>query len=108
MTLWDELLRQVAPDFAGLLQSLSDEQVEDLFENLAEENQELEEDYSGISREERRAKQDKAIIKAFRRFTGTPEPRAGTAGAHAHVPAARPVGRLAEAPGGLAGRSFAC
>lgn len=70
VTLWDELLRHVAPDFAGLLQSLSDEQVEELFANLAEENRELDDDYSGVSRDERRAKQDKAIIKAFRRFTG--------------------------------------
>jgi hypothetical protein len=72
--LWDELLRQVAPDFAGLLQSLSDEQVDELFENLAEENRDLAEDFSGVSREERRAKQDKAIIKAFKRFTGKLSP----------------------------------
>lgn len=72
--LWDDLLRQVAPDFAGLLQSLTDEQVDELFANLADENQELAEDYSGVSREERRAKQDKAIIKAFRRFTGRLSP----------------------------------
>lgn len=72
--LWDDLLRKVAPDFAELLQSLSDEQVEELFENLAEENQELAEDFSGVSREERRAKQDKAIIKAFKRFTGKLSP----------------------------------
>lgn len=74
VALWDDLLRQVAPDFAGLLRSLSDEQVEELFGNLADENRELEEDYSGISREERRAKQDKAIIKAFKRFTGRLSP----------------------------------
>jgi hypothetical protein len=72
--LWDELLRQVAPDFARLLRTLSDEQVDELFENLAEENQELAEDFSGVSREERRAKQDKAIIKAFKRFTGKLSP----------------------------------
>jgi len=72
--LWDTLLRRVAPDFADLLQSLSDEQVEQLFANLAEENQELADDYSGISRDERRAKQDKAILKAFRRFTGRLSP----------------------------------
>ncbi len=74
VALWDDLLRQVAPGFAGLLQSLSDDQVDDLFENLADENRELEDDYSGVSREERRAKQDKAIIKAFRRFTGRLSP----------------------------------
>ena len=41
VTLWDDLLRQVAPDFSVLLQSLTDEQVIDLFENLADENREL-------------------------------------------------------------------
>lgn len=74
VVLWDDLLRQAAPDFAGLLQSLSDEQVDELFANLADENRELAEDYSGTSRDERRAKQDKAIIKAFRRFTGRLSP----------------------------------
>ena len=69
--LWDALLRHVAPDLARLLQTLSDEQVESLFARLAEENSELEEDYSGVSPEERRAKRDKEIIQAFRRFTGT-------------------------------------
>ncbi len=72
--LWDALLRRVSPDLASLLQTLSDEQVESLFERLAEENGELEEDYSGISRAERRVKQDKAIIRAFRRFTGRLNP----------------------------------
>ncbi len=72
--LLDALLRQVCPDIASLLQTLSDEQVEDLFAQLAEENMELEEDYSGISREERRAKQGKAINRAFRRFTGRLNP----------------------------------
>ncbi len=68
--LWDQLLRQVAADAGPLLQSLSDEQVEELFERLAEENLEFEEEYSGITAVERRSKQDKAIIRMFRRFTG--------------------------------------
>ena len=68
--LWDGLLQHVAPDLARLLQTLSDEQVESLFARLAEENRELEDDYSGVSLEERRAKQDKEITRAFRRFTG--------------------------------------
>ncbi|MDH5255244.1 MAG: DUF6279 family lipoprotein [Gammaproteobacteria bacterium] len=74
VSFWDDLLRHVAPDFARLLQSLSDEQVSDLFAKLADDNRELQEDYSGISREERRAKQDKAVIKAFKRFTGRLSP----------------------------------
>jgi hypothetical protein len=72
--MWDELLLRVSPGMAALLQTLSDEQVEELFARLAEENEELEEDYSGISREERRVKQGKAIIRAFRRFIGPLKP----------------------------------
>ncbi|MEO7386934.1 MAG: DUF6279 family lipoprotein [Gammaproteobacteria bacterium] len=68
--LWDDLLVQVAPDSARLMQSLNDDQVEDLFANLDEENEDLAKDYSDVSPEKRRAKQDKAIIAAFRRFTG--------------------------------------
>lgn len=70
VVLWDTLLRQVAPDFARLLQLLTDEQVDELFENLADENKDLTEEYSGTSRGERQARRDKAIFKAFRRFTG--------------------------------------
>jgi hypothetical protein len=68
--LWDELLVRVSPEVAALLQTLSDEQVEELFARLAEKNEELAEDYSGGTAEERRKKQDKAISRAFRRFTG--------------------------------------
>lgn len=68
--LWDEFLVRVAPDVARLLASLSDEQVDELFANLEKGNRELARDYSGESRERRRAKQDKAVIRAFRRFTG--------------------------------------
>lgn len=68
--LWDTLLQRICPEVAALLQTLSDEQVEELFANLAEENEELAEDYSGSTAEERRKKQDKAIIRTFRRFTG--------------------------------------
>lgn len=68
--LWDRLLQQVAADAGALLQSLSDRQVEDLFARLADKNLEFEEEYSGVTAAERRAKQDKAIIRMFRRFTG--------------------------------------
>ena len=68
--LWDALLQRVCPDFAALLQTLSNEQVEELFANLAEENDELAGDYAGGTAEERRKKQATAIIRAIRRFTG--------------------------------------
>ncbi|MBN8279585.1 MAG: hypothetical protein J0M16_03150 [Gammaproteobacteria bacterium] len=68
--LWDELLARVLPDAAILLRSLTDEQVDELFANLAKENRDLAEDFSGSTAAERRSKQDKVILKAFRRFTG--------------------------------------
>lgn len=86
--LWDDLLKQVAGDAGILLKSLSEPQVAELFERLAEENREFEKEYSGITVAERRAKQDKAIIKMFRRFTGRLSPaqedliRSRTAGMH--------------------------
>ena len=70
VALWDQLLRRAVADGSGILQSLSDRQVEELFERLAEDNLEFEDEYSGVSAAERRKKQDKAIIKMFRRFTG--------------------------------------
>ena len=70
VVLWDELIRHTSPDVASLLQGLSDEQSEDLFGKLAQENGELAADYSGVTPEERRAKQDKSIVRAFQRFTG--------------------------------------
>jgi hypothetical protein len=70
VALWDQLLRRVAADSGGLLQLLSDEQVEVLFERLAKDNRDFEEEYSDVTGAKRRAKQDKAIIRMFRRFTG--------------------------------------
>jgi hypothetical protein len=68
--LWDVFLRRIAPDAAVLLQGLTDDQVQSLFARLARDNEELAEDYSGVSAEERREKRDRAIVRAFERFTG--------------------------------------
>ena len=70
VVLWDELAARLVPDAATLLRSLTDEQVDELFVNLARENEDLADDFSGSTRLERRRKQDKAILKAIRRFTG--------------------------------------
>ena len=70
LELWDEFLRRVSGDVAILLRGLSDRQVEHLFAKLADDNRDLATDYSGKTRDERRAKQDKAIVRAFQRFTG--------------------------------------
>ncbi len=86
--LWDELLWRTSPDVAGVLRTLSDRQVEELFAALARKNRELEREYSGSSAAARRLKQDKAILRVFRRFTGRLQPdqealvRRQTAGFH--------------------------
>ncbi|MGI9330792.1 MAG: DUF6279 family lipoprotein [Gammaproteobacteria bacterium] len=68
--LYDAFLRQIMPDVVTFLSSLSDEQVEYLIEKLAEENEELDEEYSGRTVKERLARREKAAIKNFQRFTG--------------------------------------
>lgn len=68
--LWDRFLLQLVPDAATLFASLSDGQVEALFARLARKNAELAKEYSGKTPAVRRARQDKAIIRAFRQFTG--------------------------------------
>ncbi len=68
--LCDRFLVQVVPDAGTLFESLSDRQVEALFEKLARENAELAKEYSGKTPAVRRARQAKAIIRAFRQFTG--------------------------------------
>lgn len=70
LVIWDESLRHMSPDMALLLQSLSDTQVSEFFDELAERNAELVEEYSGRAPEARRRKQDRSIIRAFRWFTG--------------------------------------
>ncbi len=70
LVIWDESLRHTSPDVALLLQSLSDTQVSEFFDELAERNAELVEEYSGRAPEARRRKQDRSIIRAFRWFTG--------------------------------------
>ena len=70
VVLQDALLRQVAPDLARLLASLSEEQVGELFAGLEDRNRDLAKEYSDASRARRIAKRDKAVLRAFRRFTG--------------------------------------
>jgi len=68
--LYDDFLSQIMPDVVSFLSSLGDEQVEYLIEKLAEENEDLAEEYSGTTAEERLVSREKASIKSFQRFTG--------------------------------------
>jgi len=68
--LYDAFLQRIMPDVVSFLSSLSDEQVDYLIEKLIEENEELADEYSGTTAEERLLRREKASIKSFQRFTG--------------------------------------
>lgn len=68
--LMDEFMLGIVPVSEWFLLSLSDEQVAELFENFEELNQEMYEDYSGPTDEERRENRNKSAIKMVQRFTG--------------------------------------
>jgi hypothetical protein len=70
LELLDEFMLGIVPISEWLLLSLSDEQVEELFLNLEELNQEMYDDYSGPTDEERRENRNKSAIKMAQRFTG--------------------------------------
>lgn len=67
---WDELFEHAMPDIARFLLSLTDEQVDEFLVRVEENNQELLEEYSGESAEQRLKQRQKAIIKMSERFVG--------------------------------------
>lgn len=67
---WDDLMRQVAPDAARILGSLSDEQVEQMFAQIAADDLEIEEKYAGQSAAERLKRREKTTIKQLERWVG--------------------------------------
>ena len=70
LAIFDEFMLGIVPVSEWFLLSLSEEQVAELFENLEELNQEMYEDYSGPTDEERRENRNKSAIKMAQRFTG--------------------------------------
>lgn len=70
IVLFDDFLRHVIPDAVAFLSTLSDDQVEYMIDKLEEENEELAEEYSGRTPEQRQRRREKATIKGLQRFTG--------------------------------------
>jgi hypothetical protein len=66
----DDLVRQVMPEAASLLRTLSAEQRLELRENLEEANQELWDDYGGATPEERAQRRYKNALRTLQRFVG--------------------------------------
>ena len=70
VALFDDLLRQVVPAAVPLLRSLSPGQVAQLRESLAEDNDELWEEYAGETPERRAARRTKTALRVLQRFVG--------------------------------------
>ncbi len=70
LALGDEFLLGIVPIAAKLLMSLDDEQRKEIFENLDDLNDEMYDEYSGVTPEKRRKNRNKSAIRNIKRFTG--------------------------------------
>jgi len=67
---WDDIGRRAAPDAAALLATLSDRQVESMFERMAREDDELARESLGRSPAQRAGRREKALVRQLERWTG--------------------------------------
>ena len=70
MRSWDALKEHVAPEMADLLLTLNDKQQKQMFEKLAEQNQELEDEIKEYTQEERYERAGDKMIENFERWLG--------------------------------------
>jgi len=70
MSLYDEFMLGIVPLTERFLRDLSAEQVDELFANLDEINDEMYEDYSGRTPEQREKNRNKSAIRGVSDFTG--------------------------------------
>jgi hypothetical protein len=68
--LLDDFLQHVVPDAAGLLRTLSPDQVAELKENMTVDNEDLWEEFAGNSPEVRQKRRTKNAMRALQRFVG--------------------------------------
>jgi hypothetical protein len=71
---FDEFMLRVVPLSMRFLLSLDDEQTDELFENLDDINEEMYEEYSGRTAEEREKNRNKSAIRSMRQWVGTLRP----------------------------------
>ncbi|MBT5891909.1 MAG: hypothetical protein HOH24_09600 [Chromatiales bacterium] len=67
---WDASMLHIIPDAQVFLSGLTDEQVQQMIQRMEENNQELFEEYSGVTEEERKANRDERTIKILEQFLG--------------------------------------
>jgi hypothetical protein len=66
----DDFLRQVLPGAAGLLRTLTPEQIAELGESLTEDNEEIWDEFAGATPAVRQKRRVRSTLRALRRFTG--------------------------------------
>jgi hypothetical protein len=74
MASWEALKDRTAPDMADLLVTLDAAQQQDLFENLADKNKEVEEEYKEYTEQERQKRASDKTIENFERWLGDLQP----------------------------------
>lgn len=70
LVFWDDFMLQIIPDTQTFLMGLTPEQIDTMFEEAEESNEELYDDYSGDTAEKRRQRRDKASIRGIQMLTG--------------------------------------
>ena len=70
LALSEEIMVGLVPDADWLLRTLSEDQVQELADSLQELNDEMYEEYSGRTEQERRERRNKSSVSAIERFTG--------------------------------------
>ena len=72
MALWKELIQQVAPDITAILATATDEQIDELFENLAEQNHKFKKKYIDLPSEELSQNRQKRMLKHIKYWISKP------------------------------------
>jgi hypothetical protein len=70
LAMLDEFMLGLVDPSMRFLRSLDEEQIQELFENLEEINEEMYEEYSGRTAEEREDNRNKSAIKSTQKWTG--------------------------------------
>ncbi|MBW2429197.1 MAG: hypothetical protein JRF56_09580 [Deltaproteobacteria bacterium] len=63
MALWKELLKQIGPDITDIMITASDAQIDELFDNLAKQNQKFSQEYVDLAAQKLNEKRQKRMIK---------------------------------------------
>jgi len=74
MALWKELLYQIGPDIAAILATATDDQVDELFDNLEKQNQKFKKEYVELPPDELILNREERLIKRTKYWISTLSP----------------------------------